>query len=331
MCLIATRRPIFQPGAALVATIAAAALTLARGFDLPPANAAPPRAIQRAAKDTLTPVELDWGDELLFKLRTGEVRKLKLARTEARIIEGSRLSVKKYAFTAALELDGRKFTIERVVPAQESFYQPAVEDGLRIWLDAVSDIFLPDGGFLDEKDKAIGIICQPRRKARLAVNDARDRICPEKLAPWYPDKAGRLDVRECYLGENVWMGPFMGKLAHGGLDLNMKSGTQLFAPIEFDDQYYFNSLAAGHNNNRWRGVRRWPDGSVWWLQSHHLNRLLVPEHTPLKRGQPYAESAGVFVGARQHTHFAWRITEQGEDYWLDPWILFWQTFQDRKP
>jgi hypothetical protein len=230
---IPMRESIFRRSATVFAFIAAAALTLAQGADLPPARAAEPRVIPRAAKD--------------------------------------------------------------------------------------------------EKDKAIGIICQPKRKARLAVNDARDRICPEPLAPWYLEKAGRLDVRQCYLGENVWMGPFMGKLAHGGLDLNMKSGTQLFAPIGFDDHYYFNSLAAGHNNNRWRGVRRWPDGSVWWLQSHHLNKLLVPEHTPLKRGQIYAESAGVFVGARQHTHFAWRITEQGEDYWLDPWILFWQAFQDQTP
>ena len=44
----------------------------------------------------------------------------------------------------------------------------------------------------------------------------------------------------------------------------------------------------------------------------------------------YAETAGVFIGAREHTHFAWRITEEGEDYWIDPWIFFWQTFQDQK-
>jgi hypothetical protein len=299
------------------------------------AGAAPPstdsaRVVQRAAKDTLTPVELDWSDELHFKLRDGGVRKLKLVKTEARITEGTRLNVKKYAFTSSFEIDGEAFTIERIVPAQESFYEPVVMRGMRIWLDAVSDIFVADGGFMQEKDAAIGIVCQPKRKARLAVNDERDRICPEALAWWYPEKGDRLDVRNCYRGEDVWMGPYDGKLAHGGLDINMKSGTPLHAPIDFDDQFLFHSLAAGQNNNRWRGIRRWPDGSVWWLQAHHLNKMLVPERTPLKRGQLYAETAGVHIGAREHSHFAWRITDEGEDYWLDPWIFFRQTFLDHK-
>jgi hypothetical protein len=289
-----------------------------------------PRVIHRTAKDTITPIELDWGDALHFKLRNGETRKLRLVKTEARIVEGSRLNVKKYAFSASFTLDGQELKIERIVPAQESFYEPVVIDGMRLWLDAVSDIFLRDGGFLAEKDERIGITCQPKRKARLAVNDAQDRICPETLAWWYPEKGERLDVRNCYRGEDVWMGPYDGKLAHGGLDINMKSGTPLHAPIGFDDQFLYHSLAAGENNNRWRGIRRWPDGSVWWLQAHHLNKMLVPEHAPLKHGQLYAETAGVYVGAREHTHFAWRITEEGEDYWLDPWIIFWQTFQDQK-
>jgi hypothetical protein len=56
----------------------------------------------------------------------------------------------------------------------------------------------------------------------------------------------------------------------------------------------------------------------------------VPEQTLLTQGKMYAETAGVLVGAHQHTHFAWRITEEGEDYWIDPWIFFWQTFQDNK-
>jgi hypothetical protein len=58
--------------------------------------------------------------------------------------------------------------------------------------------------------------------------------------------------------------------------------------------------------------------------------MVVTERTPLSRGQLYAETAGVHIGAREHTHFAWRITEEGEDYWLDPWIIFWQTFRDQR-
>src|SRR5437763_1313242 len=82
------------------------------------------------------------------------------------------------------------------------------------------------------------------------------------------------------------------------------------------------ATTAGFNNNRWRGVRRWPDGSEWWLQTHHLIQMLVPERTPLKAGTPYATTAGVFVGAHEHTHFMFRVMDQGGEYWLDPWILF---------
>jgi hypothetical protein len=145
---------------------------------------------------------------------------------------------------------------------------------------------------------------------------------------WYPETAERIDVRRCYRGEDVWMGPYEGKGAHGGLDINMKSGTPLYAPIAFDDHGLFDSLREGDNNNRWRGIRRWPDGSVWWLQAHHLNKMVVAEHGPLKAGTLYAETAGVHVGAAQHTHFVFRIFEEGESHFVDPWIIFWQTFRD---
>ncbi|MCX8035840.1 MAG: hypothetical protein N3D11_02065 [Candidatus Sumerlaeia bacterium] len=139
--------------------------------------------------------------------------------------------------------------------------------------------------------------------------------------------AGRIDIRDCYNGEDCWMGPYNGGAAHCGLDINMKAGTVLTAPISFDTHYLFNSVAAGFNNNRWRGVRHWPDGSEWWLQSHHLIRMLVPERTTLAAGTPYATTAGVMVGAHEHTHFVFRIHEQGGDYLLDPWILFWEIFR----
>ena len=126
------------------------------------------------------------------------------------------------------------------------------------------------------------------------------------------------------------MGPYAGKRAHGGLDINMKSGTPLFAPIDFDDHYLFNSLTKGDNNNRWRGIRKWDNGAIWWLQAHHLNKMLRPEHKPLNQGTMYAETAGVHVGSKEHTHFVFRIIEGGESYWIDPWILFWQTFRDNQ-
>jgi len=121
----------------------------------------------------------------------------------------------------------------------------------------------------------------------------------------------------------------------------------------------------GHNNNRWRGIRRWENGDVWALQTHHLIELLVPENTPLKAEEPYATTAGVHVGSHQHTHFEFKIGRardpqrpgrpggeaeapasiaqpvdfddesqlaqtRPEVLHLDPWIVFRQIFEDRK-
>ena len=287
------------------------------------------RVFKRVAKDTITPVSLNHGDELHFTLRDGSTRKLKLLSTEAKVAEGTPQKVKKYTFSAVLMVDDQRCEITRVVPAQESFYEPLEIAGMRIWLDAVSAIFKDDGGFLGEKDVANGgPSCRPTRKARLVVSDVHDRICPEKLVWWYPETADRIDIKRCYRGEDCWMGPYDGVGAHGGLDINMKSGTPLYAPINFDEHYLFDSLKEGDNNNRWRGIRRWNNGSVWWLQAHHLNKMVVPERGPLKAGTLYAETAGVHIGVTQHTHFVLRIFEEGEAHFVDPWIVFWQTFRD---
>jgi hypothetical protein len=288
------------------------------------------RAIRRNAKGTITPVTLNYGDVLKFRLLNGRTWKIRLISTSAEVLSRSdKDSVQTYKFGAVIMIDDTPYVLERVNPTQESFYEPLVVNGMRIWLDAVSDIFTDDGGFLVEKDiHGVGISCRPKRKARLVVNDLVHRICPDRIAWWYPEEKDHLDVRQCYRGEDVWMGPYQGSRAHGGLDINMKSGTPLFAPIDFDDHYLFDALDRGDRNNRWRGVRRWENGAVWWLQAHHLNKMVLPENTPLQRGQKYAETAGVHIGAREHTHFVFRIFEEGESYWIDPWIFFWQTFKD---
>jgi hypothetical protein len=76
-------------------------------------------------------------------------------------------------------------------------------------------------------------------------------------------------------------------------------------------------------------VHRWPDGAEWVLQSHHIISLLVPEHEPIPAGTHYAEAAGVWVGCHEHSHFVFRVRDYGDDIYLDPWILFWQMYQDR--
>jgi len=58
--------------------------------------------------------------------------------------------------------------------------------------------------------------------------------------------------------------------------------------------------------------------------------MLVPERTALKAGTRYATTAGVLAGSHEHTHFMFRVLDQGGDYPLDPWILFWEMFRQRR-
>jgi hypothetical protein len=235
-----------------------------------------------------------------------------------------------YRFWADLRIDGVEERLEREVGTQESFYEPWVIGGVRIWLDAVDAIF----DFMRETHGP----CRPqpncshnrppRRQARLALQDATGRICPETVHPWCPLPEDGLRIEDCYRGEDCWMGAYDGASAHGGLDINHPEGTLLDAPVGVDDQFLYNSTARGHNNNRWRGIRRWPGGSVWVLTSCHMTRLTVPEHRPLAAGQQYAEGAGVWVGAAEHSHFAFAVFDAGELIRLDPWILFWQMYRD---
>ena len=293
--------------------------------------------LTREAKPTLTPFELDHGDTVRFLRADAPAWEMTLLGTSAEIVErgpqshspdhGMEGDIAVYALDCDLLINGREAHLRRFVGSQESFYEPYEQKGVHLWFDAASAAFIEDGGFMDEKDWRGGLLCKPHGKARFAVHESARPICPEPLSPWYPNSGNRIDIRDCYNGQDCWMGPYAGAHAHCGLDVNMPAGTALYAPLSFDDQYYFNTTVAGFSNNRWRGVRRWPDGSEWLLQSHHLIEPLVPERTPLARGTPYATSAGVAVGAYEHTHFVFQVIEQGGSYFLDPWIIFWETFR----
>ena len=289
-----------------------------------------PRVIQREAKETLTAVELDPGDTLKFTLRNGQTRTLVLEETEAEILltnvaklkHGSGSGGTVYRFACRVLIDGHPITFERYVPVQQSFYVPYVVCGMRIWFDGVRDI---EELFNENHGE-----CVPKRKARFAVQDATLPICPQELRPWYPNGTNAIDVHECYNGDDVWMGPYFGADLHGGLDVNMPIGTPLWAPLDFDEQFFFNSLKMGHNNNRWRGLRRWPNGDLWTLQAHHIVNLLVPEHEPIEQGTHYAVAAGVLTGSHAHSHFVFKVGEGDREILLDPWILFWQIFENNK-
>ena len=286
-------------------------------------------AIALDARPTLTAVEMDRGDVVRFGLTGGGSRTIELLQTGAKVLfttlskprteeRGARSF---YEFTCRLRVQDREHTLRREVPTQQSFYQPWVIDGVRIWLDAVDDIF----EFLTETHGR----CRPGRHARLAFQDAGLSICPQRLWPWCPLPKRGMDINLCYLGEDCWLGPYFGCAAHAGLDINHRAGTPICAPIDLDDHYYFNSVAAGDNNNRWRGHRRWPDGSQWILGCHHMTSLTVPEHTPLAAGTQYANGAGVHSGYHAHSHFTFTVCQDGREVLLDPWILFWQMYRDQ--
>ncbi len=284
-----------------------------------------------AAKDTITAFEMDPGDAVQFRLRNGQTRIITLEQTAARVLATNLREPRKaqpdggtlYEIRAKVKIDGHSLTLVRYVGSQESFAEPYVINGMRLWLDAVSDAFQ---FMADNHGGQAG--CAMLRRARFAANDARDALAPVELHPWTPFERLRLDIAECYNGDDPYMGAYQGAECHAGLDINQTKGTPLFAPIDIDDHHLFNSLAAGDNNNRWRGVHRWPNGETWTLQSHHLVALLVPDHRPIRAGAHYASTAGVFVGSREHTHFIFRVRRPGEeDLMLDPWMLFWQTFE----
>jgi hypothetical protein len=278
--------------------------------------------IEREAKDTLTAVELNRGESLRFRLLNGQVRDLALRETSAEILLKAHEGLL-YHFTCDVTIDGREMLMERYVGCQESFYEPYVINGMRVWFDAVSAIF----DFLPETHGK----CKPTKDARFAIADATISICPEEIKPWCPMARDFIDIKDCYNGDDCWMGAFQGKEAHGGLDINHPRGTEIFTPIDVDEQFLYKSLIAGDTNNGWRGVRKWANGDVWQISVSHILRLLHPQHQPLKAGTHIAEGAGVWTWAHNHSHFMFTVTGQdGQEIRLDPWIIFWQIFENNK-
>lgn len=292
-----------------------------------------PRTLKLAARDTMTPLTLNVGDSVEYSLRDGTVHKIGFRSGTAEVtalgpddIDGVTARVTQYRFDAVFDIDGEPVTMSRLNAKESSFFEePFIIGGMMIHLDALKCIFEDDGGFMGEKDVDGGITCRPKRDARIVIHDASLPVCPGKISSWFPGAERRHKNRICYHGRDTWMGPWSegGSLAHGGLDINMPDGTILSCPIDVDDQFLFQSIDNGDNNNRWRGIKRFEDGTVWWIQAHHINFLLpgIVQHLPLPSGTPYADTAGTFIGRYEHSHFCLRIFDGEEDFWLDPWIL----------
>lgn len=278
------------------------------------------QVVDRETRDTLQAVPMKHGDTLRFRLKNGEQRTFVLKDTSARIEERPTGGIV-YSFDVHLLADGQPLQLRRYVCSQETFYEPWVVNGVRLWLSSCASVFdlvpirYPEshGDFSAD--------------ALVVFQDAALPIAPEPIRPWFPLERHFIDVGTCYNGDDPWLGPYLGEACHVGLDINMKKGTPLFAPIDFDDQWIFSA------DHRWRGTRKWPIGDVWALQSHHVNKLLIKERTPLKVGTHYAEAAGKGVGSHPHSHFEFRLGEEalargrvgGTE--IDPWILFWQMFE----
>ncbi|WP_084165840.1 PKD domain-containing protein [Dyadobacter crusticola] len=292
--------------------------------------------IHRKAKATLTPVEMNKEDTLKFVLRNGQVRTMVLKEISSNIIITNlgRLRADQpggatlYHFTCQVLIDGYLMEMERYVGSQESFYEPYVVNGMRIWFDGVNSI----GQIIKDEHGGKSSESVPHRHARFAVTDMTNRVAPTKLYSMYPKTENFIRISESYNADDCWMGAYNGFELHGGLDLNNPAGTPQFTPFPIDDHHFVFSLEKGDNNNRWRGVHTWENGDRWSIQNHHMLNLRVPEHTPIGAGVHYADGAGVHVGNNEHSHFVFRVKakEDNNEILLDPWILFWQIFEDNR-
>lgn len=283
------------------------------------------------SKSSITVIELDEGEHVSYIKSNGDTLNFTFLASQHSIAfttlentkNGANNNGSIFAMESKAMVDGQELRMVRYVPVKESFYEPYTVNGVHIWFDGLRSL----GEDFNENHGD----CLPQKQARFAFQDMGKSISPQPLVNWCPIPDRRLKVADAYQGDDVWMGPYFGADLHGGLDINMPSNTPLWAPIDFDTHYYFNSLKAGHNNNRWRGSRTWENGDIWQLQTHHMVELLIPEHQPIRQGETYAHTGGVYTGVTPHTHFVWKIKQPGLDWtFMDPWVFFWEIFNNNK-
>ena len=98
-------------------------------------------ALRLKAKDTLTALEMNRGEAVEFELRSGDLVRIELVATSARILRTTLKELKveehrgrtDYAFDCVLQVNGREHRLEREVSTQRSFYEPWEFDGVRLW------------------------------------------------------------------------------------------------------------------------------------------------------------------------------------------------------
>jgi len=308
------------------------------------------------ARASMTPVELNRGDVCRFTLANGETRTIEYLGQSSQILEIPSSEGLVATLTLTARVDGVVIPFRRYFASQESFYEPAVVDGLRIFPDTSLEYLIDT---VPMRYPAKGAMRHhPWKDARFVLQDATLSLCPEKLHPWFDDVRYQslfLPVGDCYHGGDCWLGPFAYGDAHGGMDLKMTRGNLLYAPFACDEQWMPLYAKKGRGgSSRWRGIRRFKDGTLWSINTSHVIDTVVEEHTSITNGQPYCTAAGTAVGDYDHTHFELHICRdlnptfsnevwdigwgketnvrndcpkgQPKFYNLDPWMLFWQTF-----
>ena len=75
-------------------------------------------------------------------------------------------------------------------------------------------------------------------------------------------------------------------------------------PFALDAQYMPLYAKKGRGGtSRWRGLRRWADGTLWSINTSHVIDAIVDEHMAITKGQAYCTAAGTATGEFDHTHF----------------------------
>lgn len=280
----------------------------------------------------LKAVEMNIGDTLFYTLKNGQQRSFTLLETSASPLftfenpDNRYESGIVYRMSCKILADGVETDLIRIVSAQQSYYEPWHINGVSLFFDAVKNI----NDFIYDNHGSTGGSAYPKKDARFAFVEYEDDFADQKLRPWYPNHNNFLSIKEAYTGANLWLGGYLKTEAHNGLDVNIPNNTVLWAPIDFDDQYYFNSVEKGDNNNRWMGIKTWPNGDKWILRTHHMVKLLVPQHTPLQQGTLYGTVGGVYYGTYPHIHFYFIWEKDGISMALDPWMIFWKIFENNK-
>jgi PKD repeat protein len=300
------------------------------------------RTIDRNFKETITPVELNNGEMVRYTRKDGNVLTIELLSTSANILYTNKAKIPAdesgtdlgdmfrartmYEFTCEVLVNGWPLEMRRYVGSQECYYEPYVINGVRIWFDGVSDIFVKDGGFLTQNHGP----CMPNKKARFVLQDMTQRICPGEIHAWFKDgderngnfiyKNNFIDIGRAFNGDDSFMGAYLGGQAHGGLDVCMAQNSLMYAPFDLDTQ----------KDIRANSSKTWPDGSTWIINTGHIIEKYVPDNTPVEGGTVYGRGARRGCWWHTHAHFAFQINEEEILYNIDPWIIFWQHFEDNK-